>query len=222
MGDARRLDRARVRLRAARREAGRRHERRHRELPARRRRVDEGPARCSSERFPGGETANGLVVYQRDGGLTAADQAQIAADAERVERRAPARRARRSSRSRPARAAELVSRDGSVAYTVVTVPLDFDEFGDWGKDAREITGDGGPDGLDVYLTGDLGLNADFEEVFADFDIKLLLATALLVLVLLGADLPRAAHRDHPDRSSSASPPARQRRSSTSTPTPARR
>jgi RND superfamily putative drug exporter len=34
------------------------------------------------------------------------------------------------------------------------------------------------------VTGDLGLNADFEEVFADFDFKLVIATATLVLILL--------------------------------------
>ena len=47
-----------------------------------------------------------------------------------------------------------------------------------------IGGSGG--GLEVYVTGDLGLWADFEEVFGEVDTKLLGATVLLVLVLLGA------------------------------------
>ena len=38
----------------------------------------------------------------------------------------------------------------------------------------------------ILLTGDLGFSADSEEVFGDLDTKLLLATVLLVLVLLGA------------------------------------
>ena len=38
----------------------------------------------------------------------------------------------------------------------------------------------------VYVTGDLGFTADSEEVFGGIDTKLLLATVLLVLVLLGA------------------------------------
>src|SRR5215212_10032108 len=34
------------------------------------------------ERFPGGETSSGLILYQRDGGpLTSADKAKIATDA---------------------------------------------------------------------------------------------------------------------------------------------
>ena len=34
-----------------------------------------------SERFPGGATAGGLIVYRREGGLTAQDRAKIASDA---------------------------------------------------------------------------------------------------------------------------------------------
>ena len=34
------------------------------------------------EEFPGGETTQGLIVYQRDGGLTDADMGKIADDAE--------------------------------------------------------------------------------------------------------------------------------------------
>jgi putative drug exporter of the RND superfamily len=38
----------------------------------------------------------------------------------------------------------------------------------------------------ILLTGDLGFSTDSEEVFSDFDTKLLLATVVLVLVLLGS------------------------------------
>ena len=38
----------------------------------------------------------------------------------------------------------------------------------------------------VIVTGDLGFSADAEEVFSDFDAKLLIASAVLVLFLLGA------------------------------------
>jgi putative drug exporter of the RND superfamily len=68
---------------------------------------------------------------------------------------------------------------------VVTLPLDFDNVADWGKESRDLIGDGSA-GLDVYVTGDLGLWADFEEVFGELDAKLLIATVLLVLILLGA------------------------------------
>jgi RND superfamily putative drug exporter len=134
------------------------------------------------ERFSQGETASGLIVYRREGGLTAADRARIADDARRIDRAIPVRAPAVvpfAGGSPP----ELVSRDRSTAYSVVTVPLEFEKIGGWGESTREITGKGGG-GLSVYVTGDLGLNADFEEVFADFDFKLLLATSLLVLVLL--------------------------------------
>ena len=77
----------------------------------------------------------------------------------------------------------LVSPRGDTAYTVVTVPLDFDRVADWGTEAREVIG-GSRGGLEVYVTGDLGLWADFEEVFEGLDEKLLFATVILVLVLL--------------------------------------
>jgi RND superfamily putative drug exporter len=136
------------------------------------------------ERFPGGETALGLIVYKRAGGLTQADQERIARDAQRVDEAIPKRRPPLVPFTEGA-PSELVSENGEAAYTVVTIPLDFDNVPDWGKEARDIVGDGGG-GLEVYVTGDLGLWADFEEVFADFDAKILGATVLLVLVLLGA------------------------------------
>src|SRR5688500_2909239 len=36
------------------------------------------------ERFPGGETANGIVVYRRDGGLTEQDEQKIERDADAI------------------------------------------------------------------------------------------------------------------------------------------
>jgi putative drug exporter of the RND superfamily len=136
------------------------------------------------QRFPGGETTLGLLVYKRDGGLTEADRAKIARDAERVDEAIPVTRPAVVPFSEGA-PPDLVSENGEAAYTVLTIPLDFDKVADWGKETREIVGDGGG-GLDVYVTGDLGLWADFEEVFSDFDAKVLGATVLLVLILLGA------------------------------------
>jgi len=135
-------------------------------------------------RFPGGETSIGLIVYRRPGGLTDADRAKIARDAQRVDDAIPVTRPAVvpfSANAPP----DLVSEAGDAAYTVLTVPLDFDRVADWGKETRDVIGGGGG-GLDVYITGDLGLWADFEEVFSDLDVRLLLATVLLVLVLLGA------------------------------------
>jgi putative drug exporter of the RND superfamily len=136
------------------------------------------------DRFPGGETTIGLIVYKRDGGLTEADRARIARDARRVDDAIPVTQPAQVPFS-PGAPPGLVSENGEAAYTVVTVPLDFDRVADWGKETRDLVGDGGG-GREVYVTGDLGLWADFEEVFGELDTRLLLATVVLVLVLLGA------------------------------------
>src|SRR5262245_6078723 len=41
------------------------------------------------DRFPGGETGIGLIVYRRPGGLTPQDKAKIAADAPAVAKKIP-------------------------------------------------------------------------------------------------------------------------------------
>ena len=136
------------------------------------------------ERFPGGETTIGLIVYKRDGGLTEADRQRIEEDARNVDDAIPVTQPAQVPFG-PDATPGLVSESGDAAYTVVTVPLDFDRVADWGEESREVIG-GSRDGLDVYVTGDLGLWVDFEEVFGELDAKLLLATVILVLVLLGA------------------------------------
>ena len=78
-----------------------------------------------------------------------------------------------------------VSEDGSLAFTTLIVPTDFEKAADWGKAVRDTTGDEA-DGMRIILTGDLGFSVDAEEVFGELDVKLLIATALLVLFLLGA------------------------------------
>jgi RND superfamily putative drug exporter len=136
------------------------------------------------DRFPGGETSIGLIVYRRAGGLTGADQARIAQDAQKVDKAIPVTQPAQVPFAAGAPPG-LVSENGDTAYTVVTVPLDFKRISDWGKESRELVGAGGG-GLEVYVTGDLGLFADFEEVFGEVDSRLLAATVLLVLILLGA------------------------------------
>ena len=140
------------------------------------------------EDFPSGETTQGLIVYQRDGGLTAADKQKIAADAKALEKlpdselpltRPPA--VPFASGSPPG----LVAPNRDLAYTVLTVPTNFEKAADWGKNVRDLTGDSA-DGMRILLTGDLGFSADSEEVFGELDTKLLAATVLLVLFLLGA------------------------------------
>ena len=140
------------------------------------------------EQFDDGESTQGLIVYQRDGGLTEADKRKIAADAEAVNALPdddlpliqPAI-APFAEGSPP----ELVAPDGDLAYTVLIIPTNFEEAGDWGKNVRELTGSDS-DGMRILLTGDLGFSTDAEEIFGELDTKLLIATVLLVLILLGA------------------------------------
>ncbi len=138
------------------------------------------------EEFSAGETTIGLIVYQREGGLSDADEQKIAADAKEIEAAGDEVPLTRPP-SVPFTAGappDLVSPNGDVAYTALTVPTDFERSADWGERVREITGEEA-DGMRILLTGDLGFGADAEEVFADLDTKLLAATVLLVLVLLG-------------------------------------
>jgi len=137
-----------------------------------------------NERFAGGDTANGLIVYQRAGGLTADDRARIAADAKEAAQRLPLTAppvVPFTSANQPG----LVSKDGDVAVTYLQVHDNQDKISDWGKTLRGVTDPADP-GSSVFVTGDLGFNADADEVFGSLDTNLLLATVLLVLVLLGA------------------------------------
>ncbi|MEA2393504.1 MAG: putative drug exporter of the superfamily [Solirubrobacteraceae bacterium] len=130
-----------------------------------------------------GSTVDGLIVYRRPGGLTATDRARIANDARRAAARLPLVSAPVVPFA-PGSPPSLVAPDRSLAYTIVAVPDDNAKLADWGKELRGVVA--GRDGLQTYVTGALGINADFQEVFGNVDTKLLFATVLLVLVLLGA------------------------------------
>ena len=134
------------------------------------------------QRFPCGESVTGLIVYRRPGGLTDADRAEsrptpcaLRGDPAPGTGRDPLRRDL---------AARLVSLDGDLAYTIVALPDDNYRLAEWGTDLRGAVHEDAPDGLEVYVTGGLGFNADFEEVFGDLDAKVLLVTVSLVVVLL--------------------------------------
>jgi RND superfamily putative drug exporter len=139
--------------------------------------------------FEGGETTQGLIVYQRDGGLTDTDKRTIAEQAKELqalpEEQLPLERPPLVPFTNPKTDSALVAPDDTLAYTVLTVETNFEKQADWGENVRNLTGDEA-NGMRILLTGDLGFSADSEEVFGNLDVKLLLATVLLVLVLLGA------------------------------------
>jgi putative drug exporter of the RND superfamily len=150
--------------------------------------------RILDDQFAAGETTQGLLVYENPDGLNEADMQKIRNDAVRIQS------AREDGDPEVPLTEDpqipfpfnqepppgLVSQNGKVAYTVLTVPTDFEESGDWGKSVRDIVEKNPAPGLKVLLTGDLGFGADAEEVFSEIDTRLLGATVLLVLVLLGA------------------------------------
>ena len=161
------------------------------------------------DRFPGGETSIGLIVYRRAGGLTAADQRRDQGRRRGGRQGDPGRRAGGRPVHPDAPPGPRLAEDGDAAYTVVTVPLDFEKMPTGARRRATTSADSGG-GLEVYVTGDLGLFADFQEVFGALDTKLLCATVLLVIVLLRGDLPRAADRADPDRRRRLGLPGRQR------------
>ncbi|BDQ00846.1 MMPL family transporter [Aquiluna sp. KACHI24] len=79
-----------------------------------------------------------------------------------------------------------VSEDGMVA--VVTVPLEqtdeVEVVAERAAELRELAKEDMPSGLEVYLTGPEGFQADLNNVFAGADFTLLLSTVIVVAVLL--------------------------------------
>jgi putative drug exporter of the RND superfamily len=143
--------------------------------------------RILDDDFPAGETTQGLVVYHRNGGLTQADKAKIASDARALadlpDGELPLTQPPEVPFA-PGSPPGLVAPSGDLAYMVLTVPTNYDEAADWGKEVRDTTGESA-DGMRIFLTGDLGFSTDSEEVFGNVDVTLLLVTIALVFVLLG-------------------------------------
>ena len=145
--------------------------------------------RTLDDEFDAGETTSGIVVYKREGGLTPADRQRIVDDAENFQLAGQEDLPLTEPPAVPftdGAPPGSVSDDGEIAFTTLTVPTDFEQSADWGKTVRDVVGEEPVDGLETYVSGDLGFSADAEEVFGELDVKLLLATSILVLILLGA------------------------------------
>ncbi len=138
--------------------------------------------------FDQGETDDAIVVYQRDGGLTAADQQKISADAQKIQAAGPDKIRLVGTPQipfTPGAPPGLVSENGDVATAVYSTPTDFENESDWGQAIRDIT-HADTAGMQVYVTGGVGFSTDAHDVFENLDAKLLISTVVLVLVLLGA------------------------------------
>jgi len=138
--------------------------------------------------FQQGETDSAIVVYKRSGGLTAADKQKIASDAQRIQAAGKSKIDLVEAPQvpfAPGSSPSLVSKNGDVATAIYTTPTDFEKEADWGKAIRDIT-HSDTRGMQVFVTGGVGFATDAHDVFSNIDTKLLFATVLLVLVLLGA------------------------------------
>lgn len=127
------------------------------------------------ERLPGGEATEMVVVYHRDGGLTAEDRATAAAQIERI---AGEHKLTGEPRGVP-------SRDGTtVMYPVASTEpgTDEDARDRLVNDVRDIAR--GNDGLSVDVGGSGALATDASEVYNSLDGPLLYTTAAVVALLL--------------------------------------
>ncbi|MFC8243497.1 MMPL family transporter [Streptomyces chartreusis] len=127
------------------------------------------------ERLPGGEATEMVVVYHRDGGLTAGDRATAAGQIERI---AGEHRLTGEPRGVP-------SRDGTtLMYPIAsTEPGTDEEARDLlVNDVRDVAR--GSDGLSVEVGGEGALATDAGEVYDSLDGPLLYTTAAVVALLL--------------------------------------
>ncbi|MFI5549548.1 MMPL family transporter [Streptomyces sp. NPDC051738] len=127
------------------------------------------------DRLPGGEATEMVVVYHRDGGLTAGDKATAA---EQIQRIASAHPLTAEPRGIP-------SRDGTtLMYPVAsTEPGQDEEARDELVNAVRDIARGG-DGLGVDVGGEGALATDAGEVYNSLDGPLLYTTAAVVALLL--------------------------------------
>ncbi|HEX9344222.1 MAG TPA: MMPL family transporter, partial [Actinomycetota bacterium] len=116
-----------------------------------------------------------VVVYERSGTVTPADQAKAAADVKRF-----AAVSHVSGRV----VGPIPSKDGHAIEVFVPIKMGANGWNDLApvvKDIRSIAHDSGGA---VYVTGPAGYGADFIKAFTGFDSTLLYITAAIVIVIL--------------------------------------
>ncbi|MEU0397446.1 MMPL family transporter [Streptomyces sp. NPDC006208] len=130
--------------------------------------------------LPGGESTDLVVVYHRDGGLTATDRATAGRQI------ADIAAAHRLTGERPP--AAIPAKDGATLMYPLssTEPgVDNDARAALVEDIRERLGTEGPDaGLTVEVGGPGAMQSDMEAVFETIDGTLMIATVIVVAVLL--------------------------------------
>jgi RND superfamily putative drug exporter len=129
------------------------------------------------KRYPGGELAPAVVVYERKGGLTAADRSRVAKDQQFLA-------ADRPSIALPPQK-PVFSRNGDAALFSIPIRVtgDATRF-ETGMDSIRARVSGEHGGLTTKVTGGAGYQLDAVKVFGNINGTLLGVTALIVLILL--------------------------------------
>ncbi|MFI1509523.1 MMPL family transporter [Streptomyces sp. NPDC020597] len=123
-----------------------------------------------------------VVVYAREGGLTAQDRAAIERNA--AELRGLGDHGIRGAETR----GPVYDRAADPRAAQIFVPITMDESG-WQRigpavdSIRDVVGDGGA-GLAVHITGPGGTSADFSKAFEGIDSTLLVSAMAVVVVML--------------------------------------
>jgi RND superfamily putative drug exporter len=140
--------------------------------------------------FPSDDQAEAIVVFHRDGGLTARDRAAMAQVREAINDwvRPAINAERRDTVAKTGPAQISGDRATALLTTPITVPEEAsgdaeDLLTDTPEEIKDQLGSL-PSGLEAEVTGPAGFASDAVEVFNDINGTLLYATAALVLVLL--------------------------------------
>ena len=129
------------------------------------------------KRYPGGELAPAVIVYERDGGLTAADRRRVVEDQRSFQSDRP------SIALPPQKPTFSENGDAALFSLPIRATGDSERFEAGMDEIRDrVSGERG--GLTVKVTGAAGYGADAIKVFGNINGTLLGVTALVVLILL--------------------------------------
>ena len=129
------------------------------------------------KQYPGGELAPAVIVYERKGGLTAADRQRVADDQQSFQTDRP------DIALPPQKPVFSENGEAALFSMAIRATGDSERFESGMDEIRgRVSGDKG--GLVVKVTGAAGYGADAIKVFGDINGTLLGVTALIVLILL--------------------------------------
>lgn len=131
----------------------------------------------AEQQLPGGEQLPGLLVFQRDSGLTEEDREAVEAAAQSLNDE--------PLEAQIGKAVASFADDGKTATLVVAYEATGeDERLNNAVERLDALAEDVPEGLVAYLTGGIGYASDANEAFESLNGTLLIGTALVVIILL--------------------------------------